>query len=393
MGAALRPGLKPRRWLHVMGVMIFPFLFAATLASAVPIDTSGFRDGRNHWRNINQPERIMQALPAQPSHGPEQVREIVSNILLFQRANGGWPKDYDMTAVLTDEQKALISGTREREDTSYDNHNTHPQVDYLARAYAQFGEPAWRTSCERGLDFILASQYANGGFPQRWPKPRGFAAHITFNDGVMMGIMNVLKAAADPASHFAWLDETRRDRARRAMARGIECILRCQITVGDTATGWGQQHDEKTFETRPARTFELACIAPQHTTEVLDFLMSLENPSGEVIRAITDGVKWLEQARLTGIRVQRIDAPREEFFRHSTEHDVVVVEDAAAPPIWARHYEAGSNRPIFASRDGIKVYSLAEVDRERRTGSGWYGTWPALLLEQEYPAWRKRNGG
>jgi PelA/Pel-15E family pectate lyase len=37
-----------------------------------------------------------------------------------------------------------------------------------------------------GLDFILRSQYANGGFPQRFPSSNGFHAHITFNDGVMM---------------------------------------------------------------------------------------------------------------------------------------------------------------------------------------------------------------
>ena len=42
-----------------------------------------------------------------------------------------------------------------------------------------------------------------------------------------------------------------------------------------------------------------------------------------------------------------------------------------ARPIWARHYEIGTNRPIFAGRDGIKKYSLAEIDRDRRTGSVW----------------------
>jgi PelA/Pel-15E family pectate lyase len=81
-----------------------------------------------------------------------------------------------------------------------------------------------------------------------------------------------------------------------------------------------------------------------------------------------------------------------EFFRHKTDFDVVVVTDQKAPPLWARMYEVGTDRPIFASRDGVKVYSLAEVDRERRTGSGWYGSWPRELLEQEYPRWRKQAG-
>ena len=86
----------------------------ARVAAAEPpaIDTDGFGDSTHHWRNINQPERIMQALPQQPSYAPAQVREIAANVLLFQRENGGWPKDYDMLAVLTEEQKKLIRDTR-----------------------------------------------------------------------------------------------------------------------------------------------------------------------------------------------------------------------------------------------------------------------------------------
>ena len=51
-------------------------------------------------------------------------------------------------------------------------------------------------------------------------------------------------------------------RARTAVAKGIACVLRCQIRVGDVLTGWCQQHDEKTFEAVGARTFELASICP-----------------------------------------------------------------------------------------------------------------------------------
>jgi len=58
----------------------------------VPIDVSGFGDSTHHWRNIKEPERVMQPLPGQPSYRPDQVREITANVLLFQRANGGWPQ-------------------------------------------------------------------------------------------------------------------------------------------------------------------------------------------------------------------------------------------------------------------------------------------------------------
>ncbi|MSU60143.1 MAG: pectate lyase [Pedosphaera sp.] len=330
----------------------------------------------------------MQVLPDQPSYTATQVREIAANVLLFQRDNGGWPKDYDMMAVLTEEQKKAVRDTHAATDTTFDNHTTHPQVDYLARAFAQLGDAAYRAACERGFDFMLAAQYAHGGFPQRWPNPKGIGARITFNDGVMIGCLTVLKAAADHAPHFAWLDDTRRQRAAAAARRGVECLLRCQTRVDGALTGWGQQHDEKSFATTAARTFELACTSPLDTTEIVRFLMTLEKPDADVVASVESAVAWLRQVKLTGIRVERIAAPEVEFVRHKTNTDVIVVKDDKAPPLWARMVEVGTNRPIFASRDGIKVYSLAEVDRERRTGSGWYVVSPRNLLDREYPKWR-----
>jgi PelA/Pel-15E family pectate lyase len=354
------------------------------------IDTSGFNDSRHHWRSINQPERVMQALPDQPSYRPEQVKEIAANLLLFQRENGGWPKDYDMLAVLTEEQKKQIRDTREAHDTSFDNHNVFPQVDYLARAFAQLGDPAWRASAERGLDFMLAAQYPNGGFPQRWPKPTGIGAHITLNDGVMMGILNVLRDAGAGAPHFVWLDAARRERARAAAARGLACLLRLQVVVNGVRTGWGQQHDAKTLAPAPARTFEPACLAPGDTAEVVRFLMQEPAPTPEVVAAVEAAVTWLKKVRLDGIRVERVPAPPVEVFRHKADFDVVVVKDEKAPPLWPRMVEIGTDRALFASRSGVIAYALAEIDRERRTGSGWFVNSPLRLVQTEYPRWRAK---
>ncbi len=358
----------------------------------IPIDISGFSDSTHHWREIRDGGRFIQADPDQPAYAPEQVREIAANILLFQRENGGWPKDYDMTAILTDAQKAKIRETRKQTDTSFDNGNLHSQVLYLARAYAQSPDPEWRQACERGFDFILSAQYANGGFPHRFPKPKDFHAYITFNDGGMIGCLDLFKDAADGAPHFLWLDPVRRAKAEDAVKRGIECILKCQIKVDGELAGWCQQHDDKTYEARPARTFELASVCPQDTTAIVRFLMRIESPSAEVKQSIKGAVEWLKQVRLTGIRVDKVEAEKAEFQRHTADFDKVVIADVNAPALWARHYEIGSNRPVFAGRDGIKKYALAEIERERRTGTPWYGNWPEKLIEKEYPQWRKKNG-
>jgi PelA/Pel-15E family pectate lyase len=354
------------------------------------IDTSGFRDSIHHWRKIRDTSRFIQAVPDQPSYAPTQVREIVGNILLFQRMNGGWPKDYDMLAVLTDEQRKVLYDTHGRTDTSFDNHNLHSQVDYLAHAYHISGEEAWRDACLRGLDFMFAAQLPNGGFPQSYPRPKGFSAYVTFNDGVTIGVLNVLQDIAEGLPHWNWLDDARRQQARAAVARGTECILKCQIRVGDRLTGWCQQHDPTTYAAASARTFELASICPQDSTEIVELLMRIDSPSERIIAAVDAAVVWLRQVQLQGIRTKHVPAPVEVFLRHTADFDVVVVADPKAPPIWARHYEIGTNKPIFAGRDGIKRYELSAISRERRTGTPWYGRWPQRLLKREYQEWRKK---
>jgi PelA/Pel-15E family pectate lyase len=183
----------------------------------------------------------------------------------------------------------------------------------------------------------------------------------------MVGCLHVLKDAADGVPCFAWLDAARRDQARDAVRRAVACILKCQIRVDGKLTGWCQQHDEKTYEPRPARTFELASICPQDTTQIIRFLMRVEKPQAEMVQAMDAAVAWMAKVKLPDIRIEKVAAPKVEF----------------------RHYEIGTDRPIFAGRDAVKKYALAEIERERRTGTVWYGNWPQKLIEQDYPKWRK----
>ena len=71
----------------------------------------------------------------------------------------------------------------------------------------------------------------------------------------------------------------------------------------------------------------------------------------------------------------------------------MVVPDPAAPPLWARFYEIGTNRPIFSGRDSVVRYQLSEIEYERRNGYRWYVDRPAKLLAEDYPKWNAKWGG
>jgi PelA/Pel-15E family pectate lyase len=120
--------------------------------------------------------------------------------------------------------------------------------------------------------------------------------------------------------------------------------------------------------------------------------MKIDEPSPEIRRAIESAIDWFERVKIEGqaVRWER-DGGGNGASRRPI--DRVVVSDASAGPLWARFYEIGTNRPMFVGRDGIVHDHLADIERERRLGYSWLGDWPRNLLEEQYPAWRKKWGG
>jgi PelA/Pel-15E family pectate lyase len=167
-----------------------------------------------------------------------------------------------------------------------------------------------------------------------------------------------------------------------------------QVEVDGQLTGWASQYDEVTLEPSMGRAFELPALVSGESVGVLRYLMRIDDPSPEVQAAIKSGVAWLERSKISGLRLARVAAETVRYKYHTSHDDVVVVEDPQARPLWARFYEIETNRPFMANRDGRKVFRLADVTRERRTGYSWYGYYAQSLLERDYPAWREKwNNG
>jgi PelA/Pel-15E family pectate lyase len=315
--------------------------------------------------------------------GDEAVR-IADNVLLYQRDTGGWLKGIDMAAILSEEDKAGLLKTKNRGNSTLDNSATHTQIRYLAKVYSATRLERFKQGFLKGVDYLLEAQYDNGGWPQRYPLVSGYSRHITFNDNAMIGAMSVLRDIAEKRPGYTFVDEGLRRKAKEAVQKGIECILKCQIIVDGRRTAWCQQHDERTFEPRPARTYEKISICGGESVGIVKFLMSIDNPTEEIIGAFQSAVAWFDHVKITGIR--QLNKPDDS----ERGYDKVIVRDATAPPIWARFYEIGTNRPIFCGRDGKIKYTMAEIEHERRTGYSWYGYGPADLLARDYPAWQKK---
>ncbi len=350
MNLAPPPGLRHLR----PGLGVSLVLLVAHLLPACPAATGHAKE--SPW--LRQPEAWYR--------GPE-ARRVAQNVLSHQTPFGDWPKN-------TDTFSRPFTGDRHSLQGTFDNGATVQEVRFLARMHRFTGEPSFAEAVRRAVDHLLAAQYPNGGWPQRHPAGRGYARHITFNDGVMVNLMELMRAVAADAD-FAFLETGYRQRAEAAFTRGLECILRCQVRVNGRLTVWAAQHDAVTLVPRPARSFEPAALASAESAGVLRLLMSLPDPSPEVCAAIRAGAAWFETAQLTGLRLI------------TRAGDKTIEPAPDAPPLWARFYEIATQRPIFAGRDGIVKYTLAEIEPERRTGYAWYGDW-GRAVAREFARWR-----
>lgn len=297
-------------------------------------------------------------------------RLAIENVLSWQSEAGDWPKNKST-------ERDAFAGDRRKLQGTFDNGATTTELRLLARAFRVTKDRRCEAAFLKGLRHILVAQYPSGGWPQYHPPPaKSYHRHITFNDGTMVRILELLRDVAGEAE-FEFVAKELREKSRGAFDRGVACIVKCQVVVDGVRTVWCAQHDEVTLEPRPARTFELVSLSGAESAGVLRMLMGVEQPTVEVRRAVESGVAWFRAVKISGLRETRVDGNK------------VMVNDPDAPAVWARFYEIGTNRPIFAGRDGVKKFSITEIEAERRNGYAWYGTWGESLL-RDHARWKAR---
>jgi len=314
------------------------------------------------------------------------------NMLLFQRASGGWSKQYHGKAFsynvqFSDSLKKDIAIEASHDDANIDNESTKKEIRYLAKIYKTVKNPQYVAAIERGIKFLLKSQYENGGFPQYYPEKALYRAQVTFNDNAMINALNVLQDVALKQNDLEIVSPGLIAPCAEAVQKGIKCILNTQIKANGKLTAWCQQYNQNTLVPETARAYELPSISGSESVGIAEFLMSQPNPSKEIKTAVNAAADWFQTVKIVGYKMVSVATPGAPNGR-----DRQLVADAGAPTMWARYYEIGTNKPFFCDRDGIKKYSIAEIGFERRNGYAWYGTWPQHFLDKTYPDWVKKWG-
>jgi PelA/Pel-15E family pectate lyase len=332
-------------------VMMLYFCTLAAVFATVP--ESYYRQKDDAW--FNSPE------------GQEKTR----NVLSWQTPQGTWPKNVDTSKALYTDDPNKLHGI-------FDNNATITEMRFLARAYNAVKDEKCKQTFIKGLDLILKAQYPSGGWPQSYPPDDQYHRYITFNDGAMTHIMEMLRDILYMQDVYGFVDAGHKKAVKATFDKGLDCILKCQIKVNGKLTVWCAQHDPVDYSPKPGRSYELTSLSGSESAGIACFLMSLDNPTPPVKEAIESAVKWFATSQVKGIRVIPKDDSRS------------AVQEPNAPVLWARFYEIQTNKPIFSDRDGIKKYDFNEVGPGRRRGYAWYGDWGEQVAK-DYQKWLKKQ--
>jgi PelA/Pel-15E family pectate lyase len=331
-------------------------------------------------------------------YATSEARRIADIIVSFQTPAGGWSKNLNLTDHTRRTGEGFAGNNLSRYlgpadfDTPHDpkwnyvgtldNDATNTELQFLARVAgaldAQAAAP-YRAAFLRGVDYLLAAQFPNGGWPQVWPLEGGYHDAITFNDGAIGETLRLLNGAAAGKDIFAFVPAGTRKQAAAAVERGVECILAAQIVENGRPAVWGQQHDPLTLRPVAGRNYEPAALCSAESAGIAMFLMELPKPGPKVVKAVGDAIAWFRKTAIHG-----------QIYSRGPEGGRLLPAAADAPPLWARYYAIGSDRPIFGDRDKSIHDTVEELSRERRSGYSWYGGSPQSAIDA-YDKWLARQ--
>ncbi len=317
----------------------------------------------------------------------QEARRVGDNVLLYQHNTGGWPKNVQMQNPLTAKERLAVEAEKGNENEStIDNGATTTELRFLARLYNATRDSRYLDGFNAGTGYLFRSQYANGGWPQFWPRPKGYYIHITYNDDAMVNVLRMLDKTARGEEPYAFVPDSTRAKAREAVSRGVDCILKTQVRQNGRLTVWCAQHDEQTLLPAKARAYELPSLSGGESIGIVRFLMSLPDPSPEVRRSIEAAVEWFRTSKIEGKKLER-------FTNADGKPDLRMADCTAGEPcepLWGRFYTLDSNRPFVCDRDGVVRYDLSEIGYERRNGYSWYNR-HGLALLKEYEEWKREK--
>ena len=280
----------------------------------------------------------------------EAARKAGGAYLLGQLCSGGWDYSVEFDPARRSEYQYRADGNcgaDKRGVTNLDDNVTQSAIRVLMRLdrALAFRDAAIHDAVTFALDRLIAAQYPNGAWPQRfaappdhasfpvlrasfpatwprtWPGPQ-YQQHYTLNDNSISDAIDVMLEAARIYGEPRYVT---------AAEKGGQFILLAQMPEPQPA--WAQQYDA---EMHPAwaRVFEPPAVTGGESQGIMRTLMVLYRETGDT--------KYLEPIPRALAYLRRSILP-------AADHDVEVRQHVRGP-VLARFYELQTNRPLYISK-------------------------------------------
>jgi PelA/Pel-15E family pectate lyase len=255
--------------------------------------------------------------------------KVADGLIFGQHPSGGWHYfiDFDPAGIPKFYQE-VASQCRGWEEfyfyygnATFDDDVTASATRILLRLYAKALDPRYREPLNKALDFVLQSQYPNGGWPQRYPLRYDYSheghpdytSFYTYNDGVISNNIFLLLEAYEKLGNEEY---------RKAAYRGMDFYLVSQLPPPQA--GWAQQYD---MDLKPAwaRSYEPAALCSSQTVDNIKDLQTFYLITGDrrYLRPIPEAIHWLELSAISK-EVTKGEFTHAIYYEPSTNHPLYI---------------------------------------------------------------------
>lgn len=289
---------------------------------------------------------------------------VADLIVALQNEDGGFqvlPDNYEMS------QKKTGLGSMKDVSSVY-NGATTSELKYLAK-YITANKPEdskYQDAFVKGIKYLLTTQHDNGGWSMNPGSGSGFNANIEVGNKAMTEVLTLLSdiAILNNQDYVFARKAMNVDEIKSAVEKGNDFIVKSQISNNNKKSGWATQYD-KSGNVTMGHTYERESVSSYTTKDVIDYLMTIHNPSQDIKDAVESAYSWLKDVKIAD-KEQKVvkDTSMNNGF------DVYLVDGSGT---WASNYvydkATDSYRPLYSDVDPtradqkyVNVYELYNLD-------------------------------
>ena len=289
---------------------------------------------------------------------------VADLIVALQNEDGGFqvlPDNYEMS------QKETGLGSMKDVSSVY-NGATTSELKYLAK-YITANKPEdskYQDAFVKGIKYLLTTQRDNGGWSMNPGSGSGFNANIEVGNKAMTEVLTLLSdiAILNNQDYVFARKAMNVDEIKSAVEKGNDFIVKSQISNNNKKSGWATQYD-KSGNVTMGHTYERESVSSYTTKDVIDYLMTIHNPSQDIKDAVESAYSWLKDVKIADKEQEVVkDTSMNNGF------DVYLVDGSGT---WASNYvydkATDSYRPLYSDVDPtradqkyVNVYELYNLD-------------------------------